>query len=97
MAEMTQRDWIQELEDAEHVNSVEMQAFVKEMRGKSKFTPLEVAGILGYGADAEAVFALCEAGKLGYLARPTAKGERRSYVIPRVSLLKFLKANCNRV
>jgi len=95
--ELEQRDWIRELEDAEHIDSVEMQSFVKEMRGKSKFTPLEVAGILGYGADAEAVYALCESGRLGYLARPTAKGERRSYVIPRVSLLKFLKANCNRV
>lgn len=94
---MTQRDWIQELEDAEHVNSVEMQAFVKEMRGKSKFTPLEVAGILGYGSDAEAVFRLCEEGKIGYLARPTEKGERRSYVIPRVSLLLFLKEHCNAI
>lgn len=94
---MEQRDWIQELEDAEHVNSVEMQAFVREMRGKSKFSPLEVAGILGYGADAEAVFRLCEEGKLGYLARPTAKGKRRSFVIPRVSLLRFLKTYCNRI
>lgn len=92
-----QRDWIQELEDAEHVNSVEMQAFVREMRGKSKFTPLEAAGILGYGSDAEAVFRLCEEGKIGYLARPTLKGERRSYVIPRVSLLRFLKEHCNAI
>jgi len=92
-----QRDWVRELEDAENVNSAEMQAFVREMRGKSKFSPLEVAGILGYGSDAEAVYRLCDEGRLGYLARPTAKGERRSYVIPRVSLLKFLKANCNAI
>ena len=34
---------------------------------------------------------LCESGELGFLARPTAKDKRRSYRIPRASLLAFLK------
>ncbi len=97
MGELVQRNWLQELEDAEMVNSVEMQHFVRKMRGQDEFSPLEVAGILGWGADAGPVYALCESGELGFLARPTAKDKRRSYRIPRASLLAFLKKHCNKV
>ena len=95
MAEIVQRDWLQELKDAEMVDSVEMQHFVRKMGAQNEFSPLEVAGVLGWD-DAEPVYALCESGELGFLARPTSKGERRSYRIPRASLLQFLKKHCNR-
>ena len=97
MADFVQRNWLQELEDAELVNSVEMQHYVRKMRGKDEFSPLEAAGILGWGYDAEPVYALCDSGELGFLARPTDKGKRRSYRIPRASLLKFLKKYCNKI
>ena len=94
MASGEQRDWIIEMENAEKVNSIEMQHYVKKMGSQLEFTAVEVALILGY-AKAESVYGLCEAGKLGYLSR--GMGTHRYYIIPRASLMKYLQENCNRI
>lgn len=89
-------DWQAEIEREEQLppNSIEMQYFVNKMPpGRSEFTAKEVADILGY-SDSKMVYYLCEQGLLGYLARPTHR--QRSYIFPRVALLRYLRENCNK-
>lgn len=88
-----QRDFLQELEDAEKVNSVEMQHYVRKMGTQYEFTATEVALVLGF-RHSQSVYELAEAGEIGYMARE--KGNRRSYVFPRASILKFLQERCNK-
>ena len=91
---MEQRDWIVEMEEAGKVTSLEMQHYVRKMGAKLEFNAVEVAGILAY-ERAESVYALCESGKIGYLAR--GAGKHRYYIVPRASVLKYLQENCNRI
>ena len=91
---LEQRDWIIEMEEAGKVSSMEMQHYVRKMGAKLEFNAVEVAGILGY-QRAESVYALCEAGKIGYLSR--GRGKYRYYIFPRASVFKYLQENCNRI
>ena len=91
---LEQRDWIIEMEEAGKVNSMEMQHYVRKMGTKLEYNAVEVAGILGY-QRAESVYALCEAGKIGYLSR--GRGKHRYYIFPRASVFKYLQENCNRI
>ena len=94
MGQLVQRDWVIEMEEAGKVSSMEMQHYVRKMGAQLEFNAVEVAGILGY-QRAESVYALCEAGKIGYLSR--GQGKHRYYIFPRASVLKYLQENCNRV
>ena len=94
MEQLVQRDWVIEMEEAGKVSSMEMQHYVRKMGAQLEFNAVEVAGILGY-QRAESVYALCEAGKIGYLSR--GQGKHRYYIFPRASVLKYLQENCNRV
>jgi len=102
MEQLVQRDWVIEMEEAGKVSSMEMQHYVRKMdeyKDKfgnllNEFTAVELAGILGY-QRAESVYALCEAGMIGYLSR--GQGKHRYYVFPRASVLKYLQENCNKV
>lgn len=89
-----QRDWIVEMEEAGQVTSLEMQHYVRKMGTQLEFNATEVALILGY-QRAESVYALCEAGRIGYLSR--GKGKRRYYIFPRASVMKYLQDSCNRI
>ena len=91
---LEQRDWVIEMEEAGKVSSMEMQHYVRKMGTQLEFNAVELAGILGY-QRAESVYALCEAGKIGYLSR--GQGKHRYYIFPRASVLKYLQENCNRV
>ena len=91
---LEQRDWIIEMEEAGKVSSMEMQHYVRKMGAKLEFNAVEVAGILGY-QRAESVYALCEAGEIGYIDRGSRS--KHYYVFPRVSILKFLQNRCNKV
>lgn len=92
MANVVQRDWLLELEEAGKVNSLEMQHYVKKMGAKLEFNAVEVAGILGY-SRAESVYALADEGLIGYLSR--GRGKHRYYVFPRASVMKYLQKCCN--
>ena len=94
MEQLVQRDWVIEMEEAGKVSSMEMQHYVRKMGAQLEFNAVEVAGILGY-QRAESVYALCEAGKIGYLSR--GQGKHRYYIFPRASVLKYLQENCNKV
>ena len=94
MEQLVQRDWVIEMEEAGKVSSMEMQHYVRKMGAQLEFNAVELAGILGY-QRAESVYALCEAGKIGYLSR--GQGKHRYYIFPRASVLKYLQENCNRV
>ena len=89
-----QRDWVMEMEEAAMVTSLEMQHYVRKMGTQLEFNATEVALILGY-QRAESVYALCEAGRIGYLSR--GKGKRRYYIFPRASVMKYLQDSCNRI
>ena len=91
---LEQRDWVIEMEEAGKVSSMEMQHYVRKMGAQLEFNAVELAGILGY-QRAESVYALCEAGKIGYLSR--GQGKHRYYIFPRASVLKYLQENCNKV
>ena len=91
---LEQRDWVIEMEEAGKVSSMEMQHYVRTMGTTLEYNAVELAGILGY-QRAESVYALCEAGKIGYLSR--GQGKHRYYIFPRASVLKYLQENCNRV
>ena len=93
MGQLVQRDWVIEMEEAGKVSSMEMQHYVRKMGTKLEYNAVEVAGILGY-QRAESVYALCEAGKIGYLSR--GQGKHRYYIFPRASVLKYLQENCNK-
>ena len=91
---MVQRDWVLEMEEAGKVNSIEMQHYVRKMGTQLEFNAVEVAGVLGY-QKAESVYALAEAGRIGYLSR--GRGKHRYYVFPRASVMKYLQENCNKI
>lgn len=91
---MVQRDWVLEMEEAGKVTSIEMQHYVRKMGTQLEFNAVEVAGILGY-QKAESVYALAEAGLIGYLSR--GQGKHRYYVFPRASVMKYLQKSCNKV
>ena len=94
MPTYVQRDFFAELEDAQRVNSIEMQHYVRKMGSQMEFNAAEVAGILGY-KRAESVYELAEAGRIGYLSRGT--GKHRYYIFPRASVMKYLQESCNRI
>lgn len=90
---VVQRDWVLEMEEAGKITSVEMQYFVNRMGAQTIFNAPELAAILGTGVNS--VYALCEAGEIGYIDRGSRS--KHYYVFPRVSILKFLQQRCNKV
>lgn len=88
-----ERDWIQELEEAKHITSTEMQFFVNRMGAKSVFNAPELAGVLCTSVNS--VYALVDCGAIGYINRGSKR--KRYCVFPRNSVLTFLKARCNQV
>lgn len=101
---VTQRNWIQEMEEAKIVTSLPMQHYVNKMGSKQEFTAPELAGILGW-ATTDPVYALVDAGEVEYIDRgKTAKDEatgevrhKRYCIFPRACVLSLLKKLCNRI
>lgn len=90
---VVQRDWVLEMEEAGKITSAEMQFFVNRMGASTIFNAPELAAILGTGVNS--VYALCEAGEIGYIDRGSKT--KHYYVFPRPSVLKFLQERCNKV
>lgn len=90
---VVQRDWVLEMEEAGKITSAEMQFFVNRMGASTIFNAPELAAILGTGVNS--VYALCEAGEIGYIDRGSKS--KHYYVFPRPSVLKFLQKRCNKV
>ena len=90
---VVQRDWVLEMEEAGKITSAEMQFFVNRMGAATIFNAPELAAILGTGVNS--VYALCEAGEIGYIDRGSKT--KHYYVFPRPSVLKFLQTRCNKV
>ena len=90
---IVQRDWVLEMEEAGKITSAEMQFFVNRMGSATIFNAPELAAVLGTGVNS--VYALCEAGEIGYIDRGSKS--KHYYVFPRPSVLKFLQLRCNKV
>jgi len=88
----SQRDWVQEIEDAKVVVSMPMQYYVNKMGSQQEFTAAEVAGVLGF-ATSDPVYALIDSGRLEGLNRGSRT--KRYYVVPRPCLLTYIKRHCN--
>lgn len=84
---MTQRDMLVELEDAKHIDSVEVQDVVNVLPPSPLLTVSDVAGALN--RSVEYVRGLVESGAIKRL--PGQGKERENYQISRVSVIKYLK------
>ena len=74
--------------------SLEMKHYLRKLpEGVEELTAKEVAVVLGYGKP-EMIYHLAEEGKIGYLAR--GRSRHRMYLFPRVSVIKYIRDNCNR-
>ena len=82
-----QRDMFTELEDAQHVDSVEVQSVVNALPASAMLKVSDVA--LALNRSVEYVYGLIEAGELTALTGGTK--DRASYQIFRVSVIKYLK------
>lgn len=88
-----ERDWVLEMEEAGLITSAEMQFFVNRMGVQTLFNAPELAGVLGTSVNS--IYALCDAGKIGYIDRGSKS--KHYYVFPRPSVLKFLQTRCNSI
>lgn len=82
-----QRDMLVELEDAKHIDSVEVQDVVNALPASPLLTVSDVAGALN--RSTEFVRGLVEAGELKKL--PGRGKERDTYQISRISVIQYLK------
>lgn len=87
-----ERDWVQELEERRLITSAEMQFFVDRMGTASTFNAPELAAVLNTSVNT--VYALVDAGEIGYIDRGT--GKKRYCLFPRESVMKFLQERCNK-
>lgn len=84
---MIQRDMLVELEDAKHIDSVEVQDVVNALPSSPLLTVSDVAGALN--RSTEFVRGLVEAGELKKL--PGRGTTRDTYQISRISVIQYLK------
>ena len=84
---MIQRDMLVELEDAKHIDSVEVQDVVNALPASPLLTVSDVAGALN--RSTQFVRDLVEAGELKKL--PGLGTARDTYQISRISVIQYLK------
>ena len=98
---MIQTDWMQQRIDMLEIKSVEMHKYVERLNaidpvrgeGRGEFTAPEIANVLNpLHPDTKLVYALIEAGELGYSDFST--GSKRRAVVSRESIYAFLKRRC---
>ena len=97
---MIQTDWLQRLRDGVEITSAEMQHYVNKLNrvapslgeSKQEFTAPEVANVLFGDSDTKGVYALIEAGEIGFSDFGT--GSKRRGKISRHSVYDFLKRHC---
>lgn len=87
-----ERDWVQELEESKVITSAEMQFFVNRMGSATTFNAPELAAVLNTSVNT--VYALVDAGVIGYIDRGT--GKKRYCLFPRESVMRFLQDRCNK-
>ena len=82
-----QRDFIQELEDAKHVDSIEVQELVNRLPAQPLLSVGDVASAIC--RSPEYVRQLVESGDLKRLAG--RDGKRENYLVLRISVIQYLK------
>ena len=89
-----ERDWVQELEDAQRVDSLPLQHYVNKLGSQQEFNAAEHAGIMGW-ITTDPVYALVDEGKIEYLDR--GHGNKRYCIFPRACVINYLKSRCNHI
>ena len=84
---LRQRDFIQELEDAKYVDSIEVQELVNRLPAKPLLSVSDVASAIC--RSPEYVRQLVESGDLKRLAG--RDGKRENYLVLRISVIQYLK------
>ncbi len=89
MENPNQRDFLIELEDARHVDSVELQAFLDRIPAKTELSTSDVCSALNVSEPT--VYGLIQSGQLRARNQGTKPDGKPNYRIPRVSLIVYYK------